>query len=61
MEGLSVDAIPEGQEWQYEPMWAASVASHFAMRKTWSLNQSRSNRWRDIFRRSWEKNWGLLL
>jgi putative flippase GtrA len=39
----------------------ASVASHFAMRKTWSFNQSRSNRWRDIFRRSWEKNWGLLL
>jgi ATP-dependent DNA ligase len=21
MEALSVDAIPEGQEWQYEPKW----------------------------------------
>src|SRR5436190_24381418 len=41
MEALSVDAIPRGEEWQYEPKWDGFRCLAFRNRKTIEL-QSKS-------------------
>ena len=43
MEALSVDVIPEGEQWQYEPKWTVFAASPFATEPISNSSRRRRN------------------
>jgi ATP-dependent DNA ligase len=52
MEAKSVEKLPSGDNWQYEPKWDGFAASRFATANALICNRRVASRWRVIFLRS---------